>query len=306
MTATAYPRRALAPIATGLENTPSSAPARAIITQEPKPSTLKVGLAAVAIGAVTASTAAAVSLTSASEASANAGANLSAPADLAPDASVVRAARDGADGVGAFASRSGDRPEPDVAATVAVRNTVLAATAQQVSTVQVQAVATVRNQVLAATAKKVTQEDARRKTDGWLPGGKNPSFLRPVQGGSLTSPFGWRSNPFSGSSEMHSGQDIALSCGSPIRAPQDGTVVSNGYLGSAGLAMKIEHGRYNGKQINSGFYHAQSYIVSVGQKVSRGQVIGYVGTTGSSTGCHLHFLIWENGTNVNPMPYVNN
>lgn len=292
-----------------METTPSSAtPARAIITQDRNPSPLRVGLAAVAIGAVTTSAAAAISVTSLQEAAANPSANINAKVESNTDVAAARDARFGSStGVDAFASRSGDRtPKQDVTATVSQRNAALSAAAQKVSAVQAQAAATNRSQALAANAKKVTQEDKRRRTDGFVPGGKNPSFLRPVQGGSLTSPFGWRSNPFSGSSEMHTGQDIALACGSPIRATQDGTVTYSGYMGSAGNTLKIQHGRYNGKDIMSGYYHAQGYVVSVGQKVSRGQLIGYVGTTGSSTGCHLHFLIWENDTNVNPMPYVNN
>lgn len=304
MTETAYPRRAYAPSETGIATDSTSAPSRAIISIERKPSTVKVGLAAVAIGAVTTSAGGAVMLTSTTEAAANVNVNAGATTDAA-DVTAARQARPGA--IDAFASRSGDRaPQQNVAGAVSLRNASLSATSQQVSATHVKSVISNRNQALAANAQKVTQEETRRRSDGWLPGGKNPSFLRPVQGGALTSPFGWRSSPFGGGREMHTGQDIALSCGSPIRATQDGTVTYNGYMGSAGNTLKIQHGRYNGKDIMSGYYHAQSYTVSVGQKVSRGQLIGYVGTTGASTGCHLHFLIWENGTNVDPMPYVTN
>lgn len=180
----------------------------------------------------------------------------------------------------------------------------LAKAAQTVKTASVSAITTSREKAVQSAAQGITKEEQRRKADGWVPGGKNPSFLRPVSGGRFSSPFGWRTNPVTGASEMHSGQDIAIGCGTPIRAPQDGTVTYVGWYGSGGNALRIEHGRYNGKDIESGYYHGQSYVVTVGQKVTRGQIVGYVGTTGTSTGCHLHYMIFENGSNVNPVPYM--
>jgi murein DD-endopeptidase MepM/ murein hydrolase activator NlpD len=258
---------------------------------------MRIGLAALAAGAVTTS-AVAVSLLNTSGAAADA-------ADS--DISSLQESRDErlSGAVNAFTSRSGQRADQaQVSEAASARSTALSQTTHKVEDASTRAAASGRQSALQSRSSSITKEEARRKAEGWEPGGKNPSFLRPVKGGSLTSPFGGRVNPVTGASESHSGQDIALGCGSPIYAPQDGTVSYVGWMGSGGNALKIDHGKYNGKEITSGYYHAQGYTVSQGQKVTRGQVVGYVGTTGTSTGCHLHYMIFENGINVNPVPYL--
>uniref|UniRef100_UPI0038CD9CB3 M23 family metallopeptidase n=1 Tax=Tessaracoccus coleopterorum TaxID=2714950 RepID=UPI0038CD9CB3 len=73
------------------------------------------------------------------------------------------------------------------------------------------------------------------------------------------------------------------------------------YNGGYGNRLMIDHGYVNGSYVTTGYNHANRYVVSVGQKVKKGQLIGYVGSTGYSTGCHLHLMVWENGRLVNPM-----
>lgn len=122
--------------------------------------------------------------------------------------------------------------------------------------------------------------------------------------GPYTSPFAWRVNPVLGYSELHDGLDIGAGCGTPIRAASDGTVIEVGWAGGWGNRLVIDNGYVDGVQLSTGYNHAQGYIVSLGQHVSRGEVVGYIGTTGLSTGCHLHFHVWINGQVTDPEPYL--
>ena len=131
-------------------------------------------------------------------------------------------------------------------------------------------------------------------------------FARPVPGAS-GSPFGMRYHPILHYWRMHWGLDMHASCGTPIVAMADGRVtstLSTSRSGGLGNWTVISYGIYKGKSLSSGYAHQSRIIVSVGQSVSRGQVVGYVGTTGLSTGCHLHLQMYENGVRVNPAKYV--
>lgn len=101
--------------------------------------------------------------------------------------------------------------------------------------------------------------------------------------------------------KLHDGTDFGASCGTPIKAAASGTVSERYYNAGYGNRLMIDHGKINGTYVTTGYNHATRYIVSVGQRVTKGQVIGYVGTTGYSTGCHLHLMVWEGGKVVNPM-----
>lgn len=125
-------------------------------------------------------------------------------------------------------------------------------------------------------------------------------FIRPVPG-RITSPYGPRVHPILGVRRLHDGTDFAGACGSPIKAAASGTVAERYYHSAYGHRLMIDHGRIDGRYVTTGYNHATRYIVSVGQRVSQGQTIGYVGTTGYSTGCHLHLMVWDNGSVVNPM-----
>lgn len=122
--------------------------------------------------------------------------------------------------------------------------------------------------------------------------------------GPYTSPFGWRTNPVLGYSELHDGLDIGAGCGTGIYAAASGWVTEAGYAGGWGNRAVIDHGYIGGNLVSTGYNHAQGYIVGPGQWVERGQLIGYIGTTGLSTGCHLHFHVWINGQVSDPAPYL--
>ncbi len=126
------------------------------------------------------------------------------------------------------------------------------------------------------------------------------TFLRPVPG-PITSGFGSRSDPITGATAYHSGLDIGAPCGTPIKAAGTGTILSAGFnSGGYGNMTLINHG--NGMSTLYG--HQSSIVVSAGQSVTQGQVIGYVGSTGKSTGCHLHFEVRVGGNPVDPNGYL--
>jgi len=116
----------------------------------------------------------------------------------------------------------------------------------------------------------------------------------------ISSPFGYRIHPVYGTRKYHSGLDLAAPGGSPILAAADGTVRFSGWNGGYGNCLIIDHGG----GIQTLYGHSSKLLVSVGQKVSRGQKVALVGTTGTSTGNHLHFEVLNNGVATDPMPYL--
>ena len=129
----------------------------------------------------------------------------------------------------------------------------------------------------------------------------NAKWFTPVSGYTLTSPFGMRKHPVLGYNRMHNGIDMACPQGTPIYATRAGKVTTASYqAGGAGYYVSINH--LDG--FASIYMHMTHYVVSAGQTVSQGQLIGYVGSTGISTGPHLHFGISYAGTYVNPLAYI--
>ena len=127
-------------------------------------------------------------------------------------------------------------------------------------------------------------------------------FIKPASG-YYSSPFGYRLSPITGGSELHRGQDIAGS--GAISAAQSGTVVTATYHASFGYYVVINHGTINGVTVETLYAHMQpGLLVAPGQTVSQGQQIGIMGTTGDSTGVHLHFDVHENGGLVDPLNYI--
>jgi murein DD-endopeptidase MepM/ murein hydrolase activator NlpD len=122
----------------------------------------------------------------------------------------------------------------------------------------------------------------------------------PVRGW-VTSPFGNRTSPFSGILKFHEGMDIAAQTGTPVVTPADGVVIKAGFSTGYGNMVEISHG-YGLKTV---FGHNSRLNVKAGQRVKRGDVISYVGDTGSSTGPHLHYEVRVNGLPVNPVKYMN-
>ena len=124
---------------------------------------------------------------------------------------------------------------------------------------------------------------------------RSTGAMMPVAG-RLTSGFGMRRHPVLGTARMHKGLDIAAPMGAPIRAPMDGVVQMAGWAGGYGKFVKLSHGQ----GMATGFGHMSRIAVSSGTRVGRGQIIGYVGSTGMSTGPHLHYELWKNGVPTNP------
>ena len=122
-------------------------------------------------------------------------------------------------------------------------------------------------------------------------------YLRPVSG-PITSGFGGRMHPVLGYFKGHNGVDFGAACGTPVVAAQSGTVIAVEYTSASGKRVKVDHG--NG--MITGYYHLQGFSTSQGATVAAGETIGYVGSTGRSTGCHLHFATMDDAGNYsNPM-----
>ncbi len=119
--------------------------------------------------------------------------------------------------------------------------------------------------------------------------------------GWVTSPFGNRTSPFSGILKFHEGIDIAAQTGTPVAAPADGLVIKAGFSTGYGNMVEISHG-YGLKTILA---HNSRLNVKAGQRVKRGEVVCYIGDSGSSTGPHLHYEVRANGLPVNPVRYMN-
>ena len=122
----------------------------------------------------------------------------------------------------------------------------------------------------------------------------------PLEGLKLTSSFGMREHPIFGGRRAHKGIDLAAPVGTPIYATADGVVGKASWFGGYGLFVELEHGG----DLETRYGHMSRLNVAEGQMVHKGDVIGYVGTTGNSTGPHLHYEVRVNGDAVNPIPYM--
>ena len=132
-------------------------------------------------------------------------------------------------------------------------------------------------------------------------GGEKLGSLRWPVSGSVSSPFGYRTHPISGVRKLHTGVDISVGSGVKIVAAGKGVVILASWYGGYGHTVVIDHGG----GLSTLYAHQSSLAVSVGQSVAAGDVIGYVGSTGYSTGPHLHFETRDFGVPVDPMPFLN-
>lgn len=122
----------------------------------------------------------------------------------------------------------------------------------------------------------------------------------PVSGW-ISDPYGPRPNaPVEGVRPFHAGTDLAAACGTPVHAAAAGTVSYAGWLGTYGNFVLIDHGG----GIQTAYGHNSSFAVGIGTRVAAGAVISYVGSTGASTGCHLHFEVREGGSGIDPVPFM--
>lgn len=148
------------------------------------------------------------------------------------------------------------------------------------------------------------QEGLRQKWGSGAAGEVSATGWARPAAGRITSNFGWRIDPINGSRAYHSGVDLAGGCGIPIYAAHAGTVVYAGWYGTWGNYIRIEHG--NG--YNTGYAHIMpgGIGVHIGQQVGPGQLIARTGTTGYSTGCHLHFIVRSGESLMDPVPFMRN
>jgi murein DD-endopeptidase MepM/ murein hydrolase activator NlpD len=135
-------------------------------------------------------------------------------------------------------------------------------------------------------------------TADWIRANSAPN-LWPVEG-QITASFGERIDPFNGEGAFHSGVDISAVVGSPVIAPADGSVTFADFLGGYGRAIMVDHGH----GITTRYGHLSSFAVTAGQFIHRGDTIGYVGSSGRSTGPHLHYEVRINDAPVNPYKYL--
>lgn len=157
-----------------------------------------------------------------------------------------------------------------------------------------------QNAYLENLLREQAAEDASGRRAAGIAGGlahSNGYFSWPVLG-IITSPFGWRSNPFGGGPEFHQGLDIAAPSGTTVKAAANGTVLMAQWYGGYGNFILLD----NGNGFSTGYAHLSAIYVSKGQFVQRGQAIGAVGSTGASTGPHLHFEVRVEGKPVDPAP----
>lgn len=169
-----------------------------------------------------------------------------------------------------------------------------------------------------AEAKRRAEEEKRNNDSGGSSGGSTSGgssggggssngggvLSRPVRTGWVSSEFGMRFHPIYHYWKLHSGRDYAANCGTPVYAAAGGTVIMAGWGGGYGNRVVIDHGLERGVGLASTYNHLSRLSVGGGH-VSRGQLVGYVGTTGTSTGCHLHFETMENGSFVDPRKWLN-
>ncbi|HEY0952677.1 peptidoglycan DD-metalloendopeptidase family protein [Nocardioides sp.] len=144
---------------------------------------------------------------------------------------------------------------------------------------------------------------AARRAKGGYRGPTNGLMIRPVPG-VVTSSYGYRIHPIYHYWGLHDGTDFGVSCGEGMRAVASGTVIAKYYSSVYGNRLYLSLGQINGKNVTAVYNHATGYRVGVGEHVRQGEVVGYVGSTGWSTGCHLHFTILVNGSSVDPMNWL--
>lgn len=147
--------------------------------------------------------------------------------------------------------------------------------------------------------KKVPRQEKKTYT------GTNTSTWEKPVNGKVTSPYGNRTDPINGQKgKFHSGIDIGAPANTPIKAPANGKVTMANFYGGYGKTIQLDNGTINGKKVTSLFGHMSSWAVKIGDTVTTGQIIGYVGSTGRATGPHLHFEVRENGNTIDPKKYI--
>ena len=201
---------------------------------------------------------------------------------------------------GDAASRSEERTAPAAAEDAAedeVESTGIEVSVPEPEPVVTEAAAGAEGADGAASADGTASAEGADSAEGEAVVGSDSGYIRPSSG-PITSGYGGRIHPVLGYYKGHDGVDFGAACGAPVKAAKSGTVVAVEYHHASGNRVKIDHG--NG--VVTGYYHLQGFNTSVGATVAQGDTIGYVGSTGRSTGCHLHFAkMDEAGNYSDPM-----
>jgi murein DD-endopeptidase MepM/ murein hydrolase activator NlpD len=154
-----------------------------------------------------------------------------------------------------------------------------------------------------ASAK--TTELARISTQSGTIIHPNPGYLSyPVSNPYITSPYGMRMHPILHVWKLHDGTDFSAACGTPVHAAAEGTITEEYFNAGYGNRVMMDNGHVDGIDLGTSYNHLSSFVASVGQHVARGQLIAYSGTTGYSTGCHLHFMVYVGIATVDPMTWL--
>jgi murein DD-endopeptidase MepM/ murein hydrolase activator NlpD len=170
----------------------------------------------------------------------------------------------------------------------------------------------------AAAAAEATKSSAEKKSSASSSSGGSSSrsgssssgsaassgLRYPVANPYVTSPYGMRVHPVTGIYKLHDGTDFRAYCGTPIRAAASGRVLWARYRGGYGNQVAIDHGVIDGDPLMTSYSHLSRFSAYWGERVSAGEVIGYSGSTGYSTACHLHFMVYDDGVRTNPMRYL--
>ncbi len=157
--------------------------------------------------------------------------------------------------------------------------------------------------LLPASAVETAQRAAQARAAALATGGGAPGLLIRPAAGPITSPFGDRMHPILHVMRLHNGVDIGAGCETPILAAATGVVESVSSGEETGTMLVLDHGVIGGHHLRTIYMHASGYVAQVGDHVAGGELIGHVGTTGLSTGCHLHFSVTLDGNYVNPEDY---
>jgi murein DD-endopeptidase MepM/ murein hydrolase activator NlpD len=190
-------------------------------------------------------------------------------------------------------------------ATASVRRLVTASSVAKTRALEVRRADAAELKKLNARSQRIKQRILAASTHdkGGYHGDTSGLLNKPVAG-PVTSPYGWRIHPIYGYWGLHDGTDFGAGCGQNLWAVADGTVLEEYYSSVWGNRLYLNLGNFNGNNVTVIYNHLSGYQVSTGEHVSRGETVGYAGTTGWSTGCHLHFTVMVNGDTVDPMGWI--
>jgi murein DD-endopeptidase MepM/ murein hydrolase activator NlpD len=154
--------------------------------------------------------------------------------------------------------------------------------------------------------RKIAERRARQhhSSVSATPSGGGGYLSYPVNNTYITSPYGMRMHPILHVWKLHDGTDFHADCGTPVYAAADGRIVSEYYNVGYGNRIILDHGYVKGVSLWTSYNHLTSFVARVGEHVKRGELIAYSGTTGYSTACHLHFMVYVNGSTVNPVSWL--